>query len=170
MAHFYDFIPETLRRMSIREAIDAYESGADVPRQAFAGLTREQRTSFPVPNTWSIHQIVVHLMESDLVASYRMKRVVAEDNPMMDCYAESAFAERLFYHEIDLDDVCEVFRRNRRIMATILRRLKDADFARTGRHPETGVISLDVLVRVYAHHLDHHMKFAREKRAILLGR
>ncbi|NOT02448.1 MAG: DUF664 domain-containing protein [Phycisphaerales bacterium] len=169
MAHFYDFVPESIRKLSIREVIDAYEAGADVPRQAFAGLTREQRIAFPVPGTWSIQQIVVHLMESDLVASYRMKRVIAEDNPAMDCYAEAAFAQRLFYDDIDLEDVCEIFKRHRRIMTIILRRLALADFQRVGRHPESGTVSLDTLVRVYVHHLDHHMKFVREKRAVLLG-
>ena len=38
-----------------------------------------------------------------------------------------------------------------------LRSLKDADFQRTFRHPELGVVSLDKNVALYAWHGRHHV-------------
>jgi hypothetical protein len=49
--------------------------------------------AFPVPGTWSIQQIVLHMMDSDLIASDRMKRVIAEDRPTLIGYNETAFSE-----------------------------------------------------------------------------
>ena len=36
--------------------------------------------AFPIPGTWSIQQIIMHLMDSDLIASDRMNfaKVIAE--------------------------------------------------------------------------------------------
>src|SRR5688572_8589914 len=77
--------------------IDRYEARAEVPGRAVAGLTREQLLAFPVPGTWSIQQIIVHLLESDLVATHRMRRIVAEDLPLVIGYDETRFAQVLSY-------------------------------------------------------------------------
>src|SRR5437763_13905939 len=121
-----------------RAMIDRYAAGADVLAQAIKGLTRDDLNAFPVPETWSIQQIVLHLMDSDLIGSDRMKRVAAEENPPLVAYDETAFAERLCYDQLDTALACEIFRLNRRMTADLLRRLPDAAFARTGNHSERG--------------------------------
>jgi hypothetical protein len=150
-----------------RTLIERYAAGADVPAKAICGLTRADLLAFPVPGTWSIQQIVLHLMDSDLIASDRMKRVVAMENPTISAYDETAFANNLFYDAQDASLACESFRVNRLLTADILRRLPDAAFARTGNHSEHGPLTLRQFVENYVHHLDHHMQFLREKRMLL---
>src|ERR1700678_2412763 len=124
-----------------RELIERYAAGADVLSKAIQGLDRAELLAFPVPGTWSIQQIVLHMMDSDLIASDRMKRVAAEDHPTLIGYNETAFAKTLAYDHIPAQDACEVFRLNRRITAELLRRLPDSAFARTGYHNERGEVS-----------------------------
>ena len=151
-----------------RDLIQRYLAGATVPAQAIAGLTREQLNAFPVPGTWSIQQIVFHLMDSDLIAADRMKRVAAEDRPpTLIGYDETAFARGLFYDELDPRLACEIFEKNRLLTAEILRRLPEKSFERTGEHNEVGRVTLTDLLKTYVGHLDHHMKFVREKRKLL---
>jgi hypothetical protein len=150
-----------------RTLIERYAAGADVPAKAIRGLTRADLLAFPVPGTWSIQQVVLHLMDSDLIASDRMKRVIAMDNPTIIAYDETAFAKNLFYDHQDAALACEAFRINRLLTADILRRLPDASFTRTGNHSEHGPLTLAQFVENYVHHLDHHMKFLREKRTLL---
>ena len=150
-----------------RELIERYAAGADVLGKSIQGLDRADLLAFPVPGTWSIQQIVLHMMDSDLIASDRMKRVAAEDHPTLIGYNETAFAKTLAYDAIPAQDACEVFRLNRRITAELLRRLPDAAFKRTGHHNERGEVSLEHLLVTYSEHLEHHMKFLREKRKLL---
>lgn len=150
-----------------RTLIDEYFAGADAPAQAIRGLSREELNSFPVPGTWSIQQIVFHLMDSDLIGSDRMKRVIAEERPTLIGYNETAFAANLFYSELDPAAACEIFAQNRRMTAEILRRLPDVAYARTGLHNESGELTLEHLVRTYIKHLDGHLEFVRKKRALL---
>lgn len=167
MAHFYDSVPEALKKAAHKEVVAQFLAGADVPMKAIAGLSREQLTAFPIPGTWSIQQIVIHLMDSDLVASYRMKRTIAEEEPKLDCYDESAFSKRLFYHDQDPRIAAELFERNRRATHAILSRLPDDAFNRAALHPETGRVTLGQLVRCYVHHLDHHMAFLNRKKEMM---
>jgi hypothetical protein len=151
-----------------RDLIEQYAAGAALPAQSIAGLARDQLNAFPVPGTWSIQQIIVHLMDSDLIGADRMKRVAAEDRPpTLIGYDESAFARGLFYDQLDPRLACEVFEKNRLLTAEILRRLPDAAFERTGEHNEHGRMTLGELVANYVDHLAHHLKFIRQKRALL---
>lgn len=150
------------------QLIEQYAAGAAELARSIEGLSREELTAFPVPGTWSIQQIVVHMMDSDLIGSDRMKRVAAEDRPpTLIGYDESAFARNLFPHELDPQLACEIFAKNRQMTAEILRRLPEATFERQGHHNEDGDVTLAVLLKKYVEHLAHHLKFVRQKRELL---
>lgn len=151
-----------------RKLIEAYAAGANKIAPAIAGLSRAQLCAFPVPGTWSIQQIALHLMDSDLIGSDRMKRVAAEDKPpTLIGYDETAFARGLFYDQLDPKTACEIFEKNRLMTAEILRRLPAAAFDRKGMHNEHGEVTLAGLVKTYVEHLDHHLKFIEQKRKLV---
>src|SRR3954447_16361235 len=116
------------------EWIDRFEAGADLPAQAIAGLSREELNAFPVPGMWSIQQVVLHLLDSDLVGADRMKRVIAEPNPTLLAYDENLWVKNLHYAELDPALACEMFRLNRRMLASLLRLLPDKAFDQMGNH------------------------------------
>ena len=142
-----------------RELIERYVAGGARLSEAIAGLTPAQLNAVPVPGTWSIQQIVLHMMDSDLIASDRMKRVAAEDNPTLIGYDETAFGRNLFYDQLDPHLACDIFAKNRLLTAEILKRLPPASFERAGNHNERGRVTLADLLTTYVEHLDHHLKF-----------
>jgi DinB superfamily len=147
-----------------RALIDQYEADGDLLAKAIAGLTPEEMLAHPIPGTWSVQEVILHLMDSDLVGSDRMKRVIAEPNPTLLAYDENLWIKHLGYHQLDAATACEVFRLNRKMTAAILRQLPDESFKRTGNHTERGVESLEMLVKDYIEHLHHHLKFVAAKR------
>jgi hypothetical protein len=153
--------------MNIPDLIQQYERGASLLPLAIQGLTREDLRATPVPNTWSIAQITLHLMDSDLIASDRMKRVVAEDNPTLIGFNESLFAKNLFYDQLDPFLAADIFRKNRQLTAIILQNLPETAFARVGTHNEAGPLTLAQLLETYTNHLTHHLKFLNQKRQML---
>jgi hypothetical protein len=60
------------------DIVEQYAAGADRLSQSIVGLTRDDLAALPVPGAWSIQQIVLHMMDSDLISSDRMKRVIAD--------------------------------------------------------------------------------------------
>ncbi len=157
----------TPEHLSNRELVARYRAGGPVPAQAIAGLTRDDLLAFPVRGTWSIQQIIIHLMDSDLIAADRMKRVIAEERPTLLGYNETAFAQRLFPERLDVTMACDVFHKNRLMTAEILSHLPEEAFSRVGLHNERGEVSLRHFVESYSDHLDHHLKFIYEKRRLL---
>ncbi|MFO0872722.1 MAG: DinB family protein [Phycisphaerales bacterium] len=147
--------------------IEQFGQGADVPRQAIAGLSTEHLLAVPVPGKWSIQELVVHLYQSDLVAVDRMWRIAAMERPLMMGYDENAFMRALHPEAVDAHLAAEAFALNRRLMVAVLRSLPEAAFSRAGIHSERGVLTLEQVVEGHVRHLDHHMGFLREKLRVL---
>src|SRR5262249_12329015 len=122
--------------------LEKYSQGGDQIRAAIKGLATKELQAFPVPGTWSIQQIVVHLLDSDLIATHRMKRIIAEENPLLIGYDETKFTKSLFYDQEPLDEVLTLFQLNRAQMTRIFKQLPEAAFQRHGTHNERGTVRL----------------------------
>ena len=152
---------------SLSRSIDLYEAGATTPARAVAGLSASELNSVPVPGTWSIQQIVVHLWESEMAAVHRMRRVIAEESPLLIGYDESAAAKALSYEHEDLARVCRMFEDLRRQTAAALRRQPEGAFSRLGIHNHRGKVTLAEFVDLYVNHVRGHMKHLMHKRELL---
>jgi hypothetical protein len=152
---------------TIAEAVDRFVAGAPVLLSALEGLSPEDLLARPIPGTWSIQEIIVHMWDSDLVASDRMKRVIAEETPLLVNFDESQAVARLGYDQCDVRLAADLFRLNRLYMGSILRRQSDETFSRFGIHTQAGKKTLLDLVNTYADHLDGHMVHLRRKRELL---
>lgn len=148
----------------IDAALRSYESGAAKLRAACAGLTDTQLNTRIGPGEWSVMENAVHLLDSDLASTHRMRRIVAEENPLLIAYDENAFIAKLPSSQANLAEVLDTFDANRRFTARWLRTLPADAFARTGIHTQRGKVTLLQIVEIYANHVDHHLKFVAEKR------
>lgn len=151
------------------DLVQRYVAGADLPAGALEGLTDADLDARPVPGTWTIREIIVHLYDADVVGVDRMKRVIAMETPLLLSYDQERFAQRLGYDRVDARAAALAFAANRRLMGVVLASLPAEAFGRAGVHSENGKVTLAELVKVYVDHVEHHLRFVREKRG-LLGR
>ncbi len=150
-----------------RMVIDRYAEAGPLLRYAVSGLAPEHETATPGPGAWSLAQLVAHLLDTDLVFADRIKRVIAEDEPVLQAFDHEVWVERLGSADMPVAEAADLFAANRAWTARILRRCSDADFARAGRHSEHGRQTLaEILVKV-TNHVDHHFRFLYTKRANL---
>jgi hypothetical protein len=150
-----------------RSAFDKMQTAPQRLKDAIKGLTPQDLQAFPIPGTWSIQQIVIHLVDSDLIIAERIKRIIAEPKPEIAAFDESLWTKNLFYHDQSVEDALALMELNRRQITRVLRKLDPALFDRVGFHSERGPLKLSQFVDAFDHHVDHHLKFIREKRAKL---
>ena len=147
--------------------IERYVAGAPTLAYAVADLSPEHEQARPGPGSWSIAELVVHLLDADLVLTERMKRILAENEPTLLAFDENAWVERLGAQSMRVEEAVNLLAANRHWMAQILRRCADADFARAGNHTERGRQTLAEVLSMVVNHLDHHLRFLYAKRANL---
>jgi uncharacterized damage-inducible protein DinB len=147
--------------------LQSYLQAADKLRASVEGLGPAELNAVPVPGTWTIKQIVIHIMDADLIWTDRAKRVIAEDNPTLIGYDESKFAANLHYELWSVEDAITIFELNRKNFARLLIMLPDAAFARKGTHNEAGEMKLADMIPRIVKHVDHHLQFIHKKRGML---
>jgi hypothetical protein len=106
---------------------------------------------------WTIRQIVHHLPDSHMNSYIRFKLALTEENPTIKPYDEARFAElheaRTAPIEISLDLIDALHRR----WLLMLEDMQPADFDRSLRHPEIGVLALKTMLAAYGWHCRHHV-------------
>ncbi|HEV3165965.1 MAG TPA: DinB family protein [Isosphaeraceae bacterium] len=153
--------------MSTTTLIDRYAAGGPLLLYAISGLSHEHESARPGPGDWSIAELVVHLLDADLVFADRMKRVIAQDEPILQAFDHKAWVVRLDSQSMPVEEAVNLFVANRHWMTRILRKLPEAEFARSGMHSESGRKTLTELVVSIANHVDHHLRFLYAKRGNL---
>lgn len=150
--------------MTYMEKIARYRTGPERLRRALEGLTREDLDARPGPGAWSIRELVLHLQDSETVLLDRMRRVLAEDDPLLVAFDENRFVERLHYERQSIEDAVMAIDLGRRQWARVLEALAPADLQRSGRHSVSGVVTLESLLQGSIDHLEHHLSFLLQKR------
>ncbi len=150
-----------------RSIIEKYIAGGKQLKDAYAGLTKVQLFAIPIPNTWSLHQIAVHMMDSDFIGSDRMKRIASMEKPLLIGYDETGFNNLPGIEDIDTFEAIDLFARNRALTGKILSKLPDDTFKRYGIHSEKGKVTLEEMVCNYIQHLDGHLDWISKKRKMV---
>ena len=138
-----------------RSKIESYTTGGAELVKAYSGLSHAHLHAKPADGSWTLHQIAIHMMDSDLIGSDRLKRIACMENPLLCGYDETAFCLLPGTDQLNAFVACEMFQKNRMMTATILR---------TGIHTESGKTTLEHMLEKYIEHLRHHLVFIGKKR------
>ena len=118
------------------------------------------------PGKWSIHEIVQHLADAELVWGYRLRRVLAEDRPTLEGFDQDRWGVRLQYRKSDVRSAAVLFECLRMANLELLRRMEEADLERVAVHAERGEESVRHMIRLYAGHDLAHLKQINRIRAL----
>lgn len=140
---------------------------ADAIRVAIQGLTPDVLALHEAPGKWSIRQVVQHLADSEVVFAWRLRLVLAHDQPPITGYDQDLWAQRLGYDDVDIAEAIELFSVLRRSNLRLLDRATPDDRARYGIHAERGNESVAHMMKLYAGHDRLHLQqIARVRSAV----
>jgi uncharacterized damage-inducible protein DinB len=149
------------------QLVHAYLDGPISVRRIVSDMTSEQLTARPVAGRWSTLEVVCHLVDSEQAWCHRMKRVIAEENPLIIGYDETRFTASLAYHAHDLEEELTLLDCMRKQMGRVLTGLPAEAWARTCVHSERGLMTLTDMLKAEVDHIPHHIRHIGEKRAAL---
>lgn len=132
------------------------ESTATSIRDLTSGLTPEQLSTPPAPGKWSIHQIVAHLADAELVHQVRVRFVLFEDNPPLPAWDQDRWMAGWMREGETFEQSLERFRVVREATVRLLRSASEQDLQRTGIHAERGVqMASDFIILIAGHDINH---------------
>jgi hypothetical protein len=144
--------------------IARYKDGYREVVAALAGASDAELDGRPAPGKWSAREIVHHLADSEMTSAVRLRLLVAEENASIRPYDEKEFAARLHYGRPIANSLL-AFQAARVSTGELLDAMTDADFAKTGTHPEHGSYGVGRWLEIYAEHAHNHADQIRRARA-----
>ncbi len=140
-----------------RRFIDQIEEAPARLRATVEGLSPEQIDTPYRPGGWTVRQVVHHLPDSHLNAYTRFKLALTEEEPTIKPYDQERWANLEDSRATPIETSLALLESLHRRWVVLLRSLTPADYARTFRHPELGVLTLDKNLSLYAWHGRHHV-------------
>jgi hypothetical protein len=146
------------------QLIDRYRTGAAAVHDALSGITDDDLDRKPAEKDgWTARQVVHHLADSEAMAYTRLRRLVADQEPVIQGYDEPEWARRLHY-ERPIEPSLAVMRAVRASSLQLLESLTVDEWSRTGTHSESGPYSVEGWIRIYASHPHDHAEQIRRSR------
>jgi DinB superfamily len=144
--------------------LDHFRTGYQAVEDALLGVTAAELDRLPADGEgWSARMTVHHLADSEATAYVRLRRLIAEDDPVIPGYDEGEFARRLHY-ERPVESSLAVLRAVREASLSLLESLSPAEWERTGTHAESGPYSVERWVEIYLNHPHDHARQIRRAR------
>jgi uncharacterized damage-inducible protein DinB len=140
-----------------RQWIAHLEQAPGELRRAVAGLTPEQVDTPYRPQGWTVRQVVHHLCDSNINSYVRFRLALTEDVPPVKPYDQERWATLEDARTAPLELSLSLLESLERRWALLLSSLAPADFARTFRHPEIGLVPLERYLGLMAWHGRHHI-------------
>jgi len=137
--------------------LETYGAAYDELCTALARFPRGMWQYRSTVEAWTIHEIVVHIADSEANSFIRLRRLIAEPGQAVMAYDENAWARRLDYSSQDPEDALQLFRWLRYNSYLLARRQPEAAWANTIQHPENGLMTMDDWLGVYARHVSDHV-------------
>ena len=120
-------------------------------------LTPKQLTTPYLSGEWTVAQNVHHLADSHMNSYIRCKLIASEDHPPLKPYDQDRWAQFPDSCDADLTASLALLRSLHQRWVLFWESLPDEAWARTGVHPESGAVSLDDQLELYADHGEAHI-------------
>jgi len=131
-------------------------------KAAVQGLSQQQLDTPYREGGWTVRQVVHHVPDSHMNSYMRFKLALTEEEPTIRTYMEDRWAELPEARTAPIELSLGLLENLHQRWMLMLRAIPDADWKRTFRHPELGVMTLERTLALYAWHGRHHVAHVTE--------
>jgi DinB superfamily len=161
------YVAKIMAALGSRDPLDVLDEMPEALSRAVSGLSPALQGTPEGPGKWSVRHVVQHLADSDLVAAYRFRMILAHERPALPGYDQDLWADRLRYRDSDIELALRDFATLRAGILRLIRAATLAELERGMQHAERGEERLSHLIRMHAgHDVVHLRQIARIRRAI----
>lgn len=113
----------------------------------------------PAPQKWSIHEVIIHVTDSEANSYIRCRRFIAEPGSGVYGYDENKWAKALDYHHQSIDDALELFKYLRGNTYKLIKNLPDEVWqTATVQHSDAGTVTFEQWLKTYEEHIPIHVR------------
>jgi hypothetical protein len=133
-------------RSTTDDALACYDLGRDALVRSYA------------PGKWTGRQLLLHLCDAETVLLDRLRRLAADERPLLWAYDENRWANLLRYDQRSVAVAKGLFASARAAVLDLVASLPAEALDRSGVHSEAGTRSFAQVAEMVAWHTAHHVE------------
>lgn len=145
-----------------RSQIESYGRAYEQIVAALAEFPKEMWQFKPSPERWSIHEIIIHLADSEANSFVRARVFLAEPGKTIMAYDQDKWAKSMNYQNLDTDTALDLFRALRKSTYELICQAPAEAWDKMIVHPEAGLMTMDNWLDVYEKHIPGHIDQMRK--------
>lgn len=140
------------------QKIELYGKGFELLIETLSVIPRQAWKFKPAPAEWSIHEIIIHLADSESNSALRARLLAVEPGRALMAYDQDKWALMLNYHDQDVDDALQVTKYARLTTYKWLKTLPEEVFSHAVIHPEyEEPYTFEKWLVLYSEHIPGHV-------------
>lgn len=132
----------------------------DCLAQLVASASPEELQQRPASGKWSAHQNLAHLLRHHEVMLGRIRRILAEDRPVLERYNAEQDVDWPGYSAMSTAEVVDRLRSRRAELLQLVEDLPPQQLNRVGLHTSMGAMPLSDWLQFFLLHESHHLYVA----------
>ena len=152
------YVKRILSHVDGKDPLKIQKSTPKKLAKAIKPLSKKQMRRRPAPGKWSVAEIFAHLVDTELVASWRLRLILASNGTPIQGFDQDAWAQTFRYQDRDPKEALKVFRVLRENNLYMLKSVPRKLWENHGMHSERGKETVAQIARLYAGHDLNHLE------------
>jgi hypothetical protein len=157
-----------MMREDRRQVLESFGRAPALLSAALRQFPKKMWLHKPVEDRWSIHEIILHLADSEASAYVRCRRFIAEPGSPVLKMDGARWAGSLGYFHQSTREALEIIRRLRKMTYQLLITVPEPVWSNTVEHPRDGQITLQGWLELQERHIPHHIEQMKQNHAVWL--
>jgi hypothetical protein len=152
------YVKRILGHIDGQDPLKIQESTPRKLQKTIKHLSNKQMRKKPAPGKWSIAEIIAHLADTEVVASWRVRLILGSNGTPIQGFDQDVWAAKFLYQDQDPRQSLKIFRVLREGNLSLLKRVPRKLWQNHGMHSERGKETIGHIVQLYAGHDLNHLQ------------
>ncbi|MGI2297062.1 DinB family protein [Paenibacillus sp. GXUN7292] len=137
--------------------IDSYLNTYSQLTAAIQNLSEEQLKWKPAPASWSILEVLTHLVDHSIVISFRARDVLAATENRLPIFGQDEWVSGQYANEGKAEDVLSVYNSLLQYNSLLFARLGEEDWNKSAANFKGDQVSVASIIDGFAAHVQNHL-------------
>jgi uncharacterized damage-inducible protein DinB len=152
------YVKRILSHVDGKDPLKIQKSTPKKLAKAIKPLSKKQMRRRPGAGKWSVAEILAHLADTEVVASWRLRLILASNGTPIQGFDQDVWAKTFRYQDRDPKESLRVFRVLRENNLAMLKSVPHKLWENHGVHAERGKETVAHIARLFAGHDLNHLQ------------
>lgn len=140
--------------IDLSEYLQIYE----LLRQKTIDIPKEQLHWKKNDKSWSIAEVLTHLLDHLFVVNFRLREVLAGSSVKLPAFNQDEWIKGQYANDGNVEEVLETYRAVLNYNAQLLKRLTSDDWNKSGINPQNKHVTVEEIIQSFISHVKLHLK------------